>query len=228
MVDTAANPPGGLARIGHKKGFDPQRITFPFNINTARVMRYISREFMKRIGERYFEEFPDLDLLNHIERYCVVGLHGMPFFASSSPIRNFLDVPAKSWGEGEKQARLQMLTGIKNHEAAREMFKWFEDASKYRKQPRATCYAYDASLGSYVALPVEMVFPKGGAMYQTIKEIKEIDLRRDTLAPDYADFDFARLDKPVFELDLKLSLRELVAKHNRYYDAVERSLGLVV
>ena len=49
-----------------------------------------------------------------------------------------------------------------------------------------------------------------------------------TLAPDYADFDFARLDKPVFELDLKLSLRELVAKHNRYYDAVERSLGLVV
>src|SRR3989344_5500809 len=228
-VVVATNPPGGVAEIGVRKGFDPQRITFPFNADTTRVMRpfraYLTEVISRDSPNKRIEDFSDL--INHIERYCIVGLHGMPMFAPSSIVQRFLEMPSLSWGIGEKQARLQIKMDIPMKEAAEEMFNFFRDVAKYKVQPRATCYVYDKS--HFVSLPCEIKYPDNGEMRFLVNEIDGINMRRIGIE-DYPDFSYSLsdLEHPSFNTGSKdIDLRRLLVKHTEYYEAVQRAQGLI-
>ena len=228
-VVVATNPPGGVAEIGVRKGFDPQRITFPFNADTTRVMRpfraYLTEVISRDSPNKRIEDFSDL--INHIERYCIVGLHGMPMFAPSSIVQRFLEMPSLSWGIGEKQARLQIKMDIPMKEAAEEMFNWFRDVAKYKVQPRATCYVYDKS--HFVSLPCEIKYPDNGEMRFLVNEIDGINMRRIGIE-DYPDFSYSLsdLEHPSFNTGSKdIDLRRLLVKHAEYYESVQMAQGLI-
>src|SRR3989344_5776647 len=228
-VVVATNPPGGVAEIGVRKGFDPQRITFPFNADTTRVMRpfraYLTEVISRDSPNKRIEDFSDL--INHIERYCIVGLHGMPMFAPSSIVQRFLEMPSLSWGIGEKQARLQIKMDIPMKEAAEEMFNFFRDVAKYKVQPRATCYVYDKS--HFVSLPCEIKYPDNGEMRFLVNEIDGINMRRIGIE-DYPDFSYSLsdLEHPSFNTGSKdIDLRRLLVKHAEYYESVQRAQGLI-
>lgn len=166
------NPIGTNKALAVRAGLTKDQVSFPFSIDKRRVYGGITDELYKIFGKYNYERvFRDFE----IEKYPVVGEHGIPFLAgfkdqefpkecgglTREEIRELVKrAETKSREAGEDALRAMTILKHYHYVSLDEATYFFETLSHFDETPdtSAYCYTQIRSQAGYIALPVRVQY----------------------------------------------------------------------
>ncbi|MEK6925472.1 MAG: hypothetical protein AABW71_04525 [Nanoarchaeota archaeon] len=191
LVVPLMNPSLGQSRILQRKGYCPNKITTPFNLDTLRGIETLKSQ-AGNIAEKSGLERAQVDyILGFINPEYFVGFRGMPELVVSSELERRIfaegytlhskDRPSfkinewlegvcdslkgatrLSWSVGREEAELTEETDLEITSPAKALFEFIIDLASYRPSLSANSSCFFPRLEAHVALPSNVRYSKNG------------------------------------------------------------------